>query len=180
MYLPTAFIGSQRKKFLGKDCLTWDEVRALKSDGARFGSHTVNHPKLYQLSWPEIEKELRDSKSQIERELGTECGSFTYPYAFPQEDTVFTSRFAELLKRLGYHHCNTTVIGRLRSGDDVFKIKRLPANDCDDRALFTAKLAGNYDWMGRMQTTFRRLKRILRVGPARPVDLSATPAHAAA
>src|SRR5215471_614085 len=58
MYLPTAFISAARKSWLGRECLTWDEVRQLCREGVRFGSHTVNHPKLYQMSWGEIEKEL--------------------------------------------------------------------------------------------------------------------------
>ncbi len=160
MHLPTAFIGSQRRSFLGRECLTWDEVRELRTHGIQFGSHTVNHPKLNELSWDNIGDELRLSKMRIEQELGGGISGFAYPYAFPQEDRRFTSRFVELLQGLGYQSCATTVIGRARPGDDAFCLKRLPVNSCDDEALFFAKLHGAYDWLGSAQRTVRKLKRL--------------------
>jgi peptidoglycan/xylan/chitin deacetylase (PgdA/CDA1 family) len=177
MFLPTDFISQQRKLFRGKECLTWDEVRELRRGGARFGSHTVTHPKLYGLSWDEIASEVTISKERIEQELQEEVGSFAYPYAFPQEDTGFAQRFSDLLRQAGYSLCATTVIGRTQTGDDPFRLKRLPANSCDDQALFTAKLQGAYDWLGIFQSVFRRLKS--RTGARRdslqdrPVKVSA-------
>jgi peptidoglycan/xylan/chitin deacetylase (PgdA/CDA1 family) len=159
MYLPTGFVSQKRKSFLGKECLTWDEVRELRRHGIRFGSHTVNHPELYKLSWSEIESETTISKERVQQELQEEVTSFAYPYAFPQEDRSFTYRFVEMLRKTGYRHCATTVIGRARRDDDPFYLKRLPANSCDDRALFAAKLEGAYDWLGSVQSLFRIFKR---------------------
>jgi peptidoglycan/xylan/chitin deacetylase (PgdA/CDA1 family) len=159
VYLPTGFVSQRRKLFLGKECLTWDEVRELRRHGVRFGSHTVNHPELYKLSWSEIESETMISKERVQQELQEEVTSFAYPYAFPQEDRRFTQRFADVLHKAGYRHCATTVIGRAQAGDDPFCLKRLPANSCDDKALFAAKLDGAYDWLGLVQRGFRLLKR---------------------
>ena len=158
MYLPTAFISAQRKVFLKRECLTWDEVRELRKQGVRFGSHTVNHPKLYGLPWTEIESELAQSKSQIEQELGENISSFAYPFAFPQEDRNFVNRFTGSLRACSYQSCVTTVIGSMRSGDDPFRLKRLPANSCDDKALFAAKLEGAYDWIAGPQAFVRWAK----------------------
>ena len=33
MFLPTAYIGNDRRSFKGRPCLTWDEVRRLRSGG---------------------------------------------------------------------------------------------------------------------------------------------------
>ncbi len=159
MYLPTAFIDAPRKSFRGKECLTWDEVRELRAQGVRFGSHTVNHPKLHELPWETIETELAVSKQSIERELNEEITGFAYPYAFPQEDRGFTGTLAGLLRKLGYRNCATTVIGT-DAGENPFCLKRLPANSCDDQSLFVAKLQGAYDWLGSAQRTVRRLKRL--------------------
>jgi peptidoglycan/xylan/chitin deacetylase (PgdA/CDA1 family) len=166
MYLPTAFICSQRKSFQGKECLTWNEVRELRKYGIRFGSHTVNHPKLYDLSWNEIESELRVSKKRIEEELREQIASFAHPYAFPQEDAGYTKTLREILARCGYRSCVTTIIGRAQPGDDALQLPRLPANACDDRALFLAKLDGAYDWLAPLQRVIRRLKN-RRNRPAR-------------
>jgi peptidoglycan/xylan/chitin deacetylase (PgdA/CDA1 family) len=159
MYLPTGFVSNKRKSFRDKECLTWDEVRELRRQGIRFGSHTVTHPKLYELPWEKIESELVISKDQLQEELQEEVTSFAYPYAFPQEDASFRQGFAALLQKTGYRHCATTVIGCVRPGDDSYCIKRLPANSCDDKALFTAKLAGAYDWLNIVQRVYRLTKR---------------------
>jgi len=160
MYLPTAFIAAQRKSFRGKECLTWNEVRELRAHGIRFGSHTVNHPKLHELSWNAIEDELRLSKTCLEQELGEAVAGFAYPYAFPQEDRHFTKMFTELLRGQGYQNCVTTVIGRAQAGGNLFCLKRLPVNSCDDEPLFVAKLHGAYDWLGSAQRAVRQLKRL--------------------
>ena len=159
MYLATEFISSSRGSFRGKECLTWSEVRELRAQGARFGSHTASHPKLHELSWDAIRSELTVSKECIEKELGEPIDTFAYPYAFPQEDWQFTQRFTNLLRDLGYRSGVTTVLGRARAGDDVFRLKRLPANSCDDEALFIAKLNGAYDWLGSAQRAVRQWKR---------------------
>ena len=158
MYLPTAFISRQRRSFRNKECLTWEEVRELRRDGVRFGSHTVNHPKLHELPWDDIRAELTVSRDCLEQELQEPVTSFAYPYAFPQEDHRFAEEFAGLLREAGYRHCATTMVGRMLTGDDPFRLKRLPANSCDDRALFAAKLDGAYDWFAGVQRAFRHVK----------------------
>jgi peptidoglycan/xylan/chitin deacetylase (PgdA/CDA1 family) len=162
MYLPTAFIGDDRRLFKSRPCLNWNEIKELQKAGIEFGSHTVNHPVLYDLSWQEIERELALSKEQIEQELGETVASFAYPYAFPQEDASFTKAFAELLRGGGYCNCVTTVIGRAQPDDSPFSLKRLPANDGDDPALFQAKLAGAYDWLSGPQSWSKTARRCLR------------------
>jgi peptidoglycan/xylan/chitin deacetylase (PgdA/CDA1 family) len=160
MYLPTAFISDPRKSWSGRECLTWNEVRNLSREGVRFGSHTVSHPALYNIAWEEIERELTESKLHLEQELGENVASFAYPFAFPQEDREFTRRFTAMARGCGYRTCVTTVVGRYRHGDGDFLVKRLPVNECDDRALFGAKLAGAYDWMAGPQSFVRRLKSV--------------------
>lgn len=158
MYLPTAFVATPRKSFRGKECLTWNEVRKLRAHGIRFGSHTANHPKLYELPAKEIAEELSCSKQRIEQELGETAAGFAYPYAFPQEDNEFLKTLTELLQQCGYRTCVTTVIGCARPSLAPLRLKRLPVNSGDDRPLFLAKLGGAYDWLGSIQRASRQLK----------------------
>jgi peptidoglycan/xylan/chitin deacetylase (PgdA/CDA1 family) len=158
MYLPTAFISSQRKTFRGRECMTWDEIRELRAQGVQFGSHTVSHPELYKLPWREIVSEVEQSKKCIEQELDEEVTGFGYPYAFPQQDARFVARFRELLNDRGYRNCVTTRIGRVKQDDDHFSLRRLPVNSCDDDALFAAKLDGHYDQISFVQSCMRRMK----------------------
>src|SRR5207249_3977471 len=94
--------------FNGKEFLTWNEVRELQKNGTEFGSHTVNHPRLVDLNWPDIESEIGNSKSEIEGRLGWPVRTFAYPYAFPQADKHFADRFRQLLDQAGYACCVTT------------------------------------------------------------------------
>jgi peptidoglycan/xylan/chitin deacetylase (PgdA/CDA1 family) len=158
VYLPTAFIGDRRRSFKGQECLTWSEVQELHTRGTEFGSHSVNHPMLYQLNWPDIERETSESKAEIENRLQTAVTAFSYPYAFPQENREFTRCLADKLSEQGYQSCATTVIGSARMNDDLFKLKRLPVNNCDDDALFAAKMAGAYDWLAVPQLLVRQAK----------------------
>jgi peptidoglycan/xylan/chitin deacetylase (PgdA/CDA1 family) len=193
VFLPTAFIGgcrsAQGSRFDGSgfkvpchfpfrnphcEFLTWNEVRELRKSGIEFGSHTVNHPKLVELDWPQIRSELSNSKSEIEQQLGEPVTSFCYPYAFPQTDRQFVHRFAGLLSDTGYRSCATTELGRVRLGSDPFRLKRLPANSLDDLALFAAKLDGAYDWLAAPQSAAKTLKALVRTqrrASPRPIGL---------
>ena len=156
MYLPTAYIGDDRRSFKGRSCLSWAEVRELHAAGIEFGSHTVTHRRLDTLTWPEIESELRESRATIEQGLDAQASLFAHPYAFPQENGGYVARLAELLRTSGYTAAVTTRIGRARLGVSLFTLKRLPVNGLDDGRLLAAKLAGAYDWLGTVQ----RLRRL--------------------
>lgn len=172
VFLPTAFIGQSRRTFKNRECLTWKEVRELRAQGIQFGSHTVNHPVLYETSWGQIKEELSLSKKNLEQELGETITSFAYPFAFPQQDQRFTGTFKQLLRDEGYLCCLTTMVGRIQTGDDWFNLKRLPVNNCDDQPLFLAKLNGAYDWFAYPQGWFKSARRFLGSAARREPILS--------
>lgn len=60
--------------------MTQQQVRELAAKGIDFGSHTVNHPRLTQLSAAEQEREVIDSKRALEGLLGRPVRSFCYPH----------------------------------------------------------------------------------------------------
>jgi len=158
VFLPTAYIDRDRRSFKGRPCLTWPEVRELHAEGILFGTHTVSHPTLYRLPRGELRRELIDSRTRLEAELGVSIDSFAYPYAFPQEDGIFIEHLRRELIACGYKVAATTVIGRATSQPDILFLKRIPINDCDDEPLFHAKLHGAYDWVGGLQSFVRRVK----------------------
>lgn len=177
VFLPTASINQRRRSFKNKECLAWDEVRALRAQGIQFGSHTVNHPVLYESSWAEIEDELWISKKKLEQELDEEITSFSYPYAFPQQDRQFTDALRRILGQQGYQFCVTTMIGRVQAGDNPLSLRRLPVNGDDDKPLLLAKLSGAYDGIGCLQswskTIRHQLWQVRNGSGARPVAQSA-------
>jgi peptidoglycan/xylan/chitin deacetylase (PgdA/CDA1 family) len=157
VFLPTGFIHNERLSFKGKECMTWHEVQDLQSKGINFGSHTVTHPQLNNLSTKEIENEIKLSKNKIEDETGRAVESFSYPYAFP-EDKEFGITLRALLKKCGYTNGVTTKIGTASKGGDTFFQPRLPVNTADDILFFRAKLQGAYNWLSKPQTFIKSIK----------------------
>jgi peptidoglycan/xylan/chitin deacetylase (PgdA/CDA1 family) len=151
MFLPTAYIGKTARTFKGADCMTWGQVRELREAGVEFGSHTVTHPQLKTLKDEEVQREIQQSREDIEQELGGAVTSFAYPYAFPETDRAFTARLRGHLQQSGYQTGVSTSIGRASQTDDKFFMRRLPVNSCDDSRLFAAKLDGGYDWLHAVQ-----------------------------
>ncbi len=151
VFLPTAYIGESPISFKGKDCLTWAEVRELNKHGILFGSHTVTHPQLRELSVSAVNAEIANSKKTIEEKLGCAVDSFAYPYAFPQTEAEFRKMLRDSLHRAGYQNGACTIVGRANHRSDPLFMERLPVNSCDDAALFNAKLAGAYDWISKSQ-----------------------------
>jgi peptidoglycan/xylan/chitin deacetylase (PgdA/CDA1 family) len=151
VFLPTAFINESGSNFKGGECLTWTQVRELKSAGVLFGSHTVNHPQLTTVKPRQLEVEVRESKRVIEDKLGCPVESFAYPYAFPETDRTFKRRLRSILEGAGYMNGVSTIIGTAGSGADRFFLPRLPVNSWDDLQLFRAKLEAGYDWLHLVQ-----------------------------
>jgi peptidoglycan/xylan/chitin deacetylase (PgdA/CDA1 family) len=168
VFLPTAYIGETPISFKGRDCLTWAEVRELNHHGIRFGSHTVTHPQLRDLSPEAVKDEISSSKKTIEEKLGCEADSFAYPYAFPQTDTNFKNMLRGLLLQAGYRNGVCTIVGLARHQSHPFFMERLPVNTCDDNALFQAKLAGAYDWIAKPQYLLKAAKRWATANSANP------------
>jgi peptidoglycan/xylan/chitin deacetylase (PgdA/CDA1 family) len=162
VFLPTAYIGETPTSFKGRECLTWAEVRELNHHGIRFGSHTVTHPQLRDLSPSAIKDEISGSKKTIEEKLGSEVDSFAYPYAFPQTDTDFRNMLRDLLLQASYRNGVCTIVGLARSKSDPFFMERLPVNSCDDDVLLQAKLAGAYDWIAKFQYVSKLTRACLR------------------
>jgi peptidoglycan/xylan/chitin deacetylase (PgdA/CDA1 family) len=162
VFLPTAYIAESPALFKGTECLTWTEVRELSTHGILFGSHTVTHPQLRELSRAALNQELANSKKTIEDKLGCAVESFAYPYAFPQADTDFTKMLRDLLHQAGYQNGVCTIVGRANRNSEPLFMERLPVNSCDDGDLFGAKLAGAYDWISKFQYVSKTIKARLR------------------
>lgn len=108
--------------------MTWDDLRKLDPELIEVGSHTCSHPILSRCSGDELEEELVESKTTIERELGCEVTSFCYPNGQPGD---YDARVVAAVQAAGY---TNAVIGHgtLVGGDtNRFALERMgtPSND---------------------------------------------------
>jgi peptidoglycan/xylan/chitin deacetylase (PgdA/CDA1 family) len=156
VFLPAGLMGQQVN---GQPCMTWNQVREAAAKGIAFGSHSLTHPKLAELDAAGLDHEVRHSKEKIESELGQGIDSFSYPYAFPEQDAEFLKRYRAMLVDCGYLNGVTTIIGAAAQADNRFFLKRLPVNAHDDPRFFQAKLEGSYDWLHAVQKVFKKGKR---------------------
>jgi peptidoglycan/xylan/chitin deacetylase (PgdA/CDA1 family) len=75
--------------------LTWDQLSALRAHGWEIGSHTQSHPHLTELDDGALERELRESRAECARRLGS-CTTIAYPYG------DYDSRVVAAAERAGY------------------------------------------------------------------------------
>jgi peptidoglycan/xylan/chitin deacetylase (PgdA/CDA1 family) len=99
--------------------LTWDGVRALAAAGMEIGSHTVTHARLAEVSSDRVESELRDSRQQLESQLGTQIEALAYPYNSLRWRTVRTAA------AVGYR---IAVAGPAHGNSDIMRLLRIPVD----------------------------------------------------
>jgi peptidoglycan/xylan/chitin deacetylase (PgdA/CDA1 family) len=147
IYLATDRIQDKPLRIDGVEYLTWRDVRELQQEGISFGSHTVTHPDLRSLGPEQIEYELACSKETIEDKLGVTVDSFAYPFAFPEQDKIFTHYLEDVLTNCGFENGVSTILGRASLTKNRFFLPRIPVNSGDDERFFHAKIEGGYDWL---------------------------------
>ncbi len=113
--------------------MDWDELRALAERGVEVGSHTVSHPHLPRLSDAEIDSELRESRTQIEDELGRPCRVMAYPYG--EHD----ARVRAGAQRAGYDVAHSLASQTPRKEGGPFAVRRIDLYRGDGVVVTTLK-----------------------------------------
>jgi len=93
VFAPTAFVGRPGPmswpgidQWVGGphegelECMSWEELGALREAGWEVGSHTRTHPHLTGLTDTHLEEELAGSRAEVERGMGSPCATIAYPY----------------------------------------------------------------------------------------------------
>jgi peptidoglycan/xylan/chitin deacetylase (PgdA/CDA1 family) len=82
--------------------LTWDEAREMQGQGMAFGSHTWSHRILSHLQPDDQRRELVDSRSTLEKEMGAPMTTLAYPVG---SKTAFSETTRNLATEAGYRLC---------------------------------------------------------------------------
>jgi peptidoglycan/xylan/chitin deacetylase (PgdA/CDA1 family) len=132
--------------------LSWKQIREMvDSRLVTIGSHSHTHRYFDRLDRDEAERELRESKACIEKNLYRPAEHFCYP------KSIYTEEGERLVKR----YYKTAVIGkRTKNIDSIdhFRLKRIPVQRSDDFCLFKANLKG-YTCLGILEVLSTRIKR---------------------
>ena len=100
--------------------LTWEQLAEMQASGIEFGSHTVDHNVLTDLSPNSVNHELADSKNLLEKRLGRRIDVLAYPCGFTNE--YIKSR----VNASGYRAAFTVNLGNVHPSDDLYALNRVP------------------------------------------------------
>ena len=95
--------------------MAWEELREQAARGIDIGSHGVTHAHLTRLTDNELQRELGESKQELEDELGRPCASFAYPYGEHDQ------RVRAAVETAGYERA----YGLVEDGSDPYALRRL-------------------------------------------------------
>jgi peptidoglycan/xylan/chitin deacetylase (PgdA/CDA1 family) len=125
---------------MGKDTiLSWDQVKEMTDNGIKFGAHTVNHPILTQISLKNAEKEIVNSKKDIERHTSEPVRTFCYPNGLL---TDFNSEIKQLLEENDFSCALTLLPKMVTQNSDLYELGRIPPGE--DFHTFKYCLSGLY------------------------------------
>jgi peptidoglycan/xylan/chitin deacetylase (PgdA/CDA1 family) len=113
MFVHTGFVGSK----IGRPKMTWPELQRLDREGiCTVASQTVTHRDLDKLTDSEMQKELLDSKRDLERHLGHAVRYLAYP------NGSFDARCEAAAQRAGYALACSEI--QTPIGHDPYRVER--------------------------------------------------------
>jgi peptidoglycan/xylan/chitin deacetylase (PgdA/CDA1 family) len=147
VFLPVAFIGSgSSERTEGQspraDFLSWDQVREMSRAGIAFGSHTLTHVSLTDLTYQEVKYQLERSKARLEAEIGKPVTGFAYPYGTFRD---FNPEMKQLVAAAGYSWAVTGISGANNHKTDCYALRRTKVERDDSMAVFEKAVRGALD-----------------------------------
>jgi len=108
--------------------LNWEQIQEMHNSGLiDFQPHTVNHQELN-------EKEIIDSRKEIEERLNKKCELFAYPRG------LYNNKIIDILKDNGFKASRTLKNGKVNKGDNLFELKRISVNSTTSFIQFKKNL----------------------------------------
>jgi peptidoglycan/xylan/chitin deacetylase (PgdA/CDA1 family) len=103
------------------DIMSWKELKAIDDGLITIGGHSTNHEILPQLDSYQLEREVADCKTWLERELGRPVKHFCYP------DGAYN---AQVLACVGRHFASavTTQAGWVPPKPSLLELPRIPTS----------------------------------------------------
>ena len=113
-------LSARLPSIVGRQMLSWSEVREMHRAGIDFGAHTLAHPDLTRLPASDVEREMVAPKAVLEDALGESVTSFAYPFG----------RYDQKSRALARQHFACACSDRLGfagQGSDLYALPRVDA-----------------------------------------------------
>ena len=131
-----------KTRAVGREYMSWDDVRTLVEAEFSVGSHTVSHRSLGELPLTEVEQELTVSRNRIQAEIGTLPAGLAYPYGTMRD---FSPAIAGIAEKAGYLYAATAIHGLNYESDSTFVLRRTTLTAGDGPRTFRMILKGCLD-----------------------------------
>ena len=127
----------QEQEYGDTQALSKEQIEEMKS-WVNFQSHTCFHPILPQCDDTTAEKEIKESKRQLEETFGLTINALSYPNGDYSERDIRLAQEAE-------YECGITVdSGYNDTMSDLFRLKRFSVNDAKNTTELMVKASGCY------------------------------------
>jgi peptidoglycan/xylan/chitin deacetylase (PgdA/CDA1 family) len=120
--------------------LSWEEMRALATEGVEIGCHTDSHPILSRLNdAADLARETRGAKDLMEARLKRKVDHFCYPNG---REIDISEAAVACVREAGFRSAVTCTYGLNTPTADPLRIRRLPVGGVTDFAYATETLVG--------------------------------------
>jgi peptidoglycan/xylan/chitin deacetylase (PgdA/CDA1 family) len=147
---------SQAALALEEPVLSWMEIREMEASGwVSFGGHTMHHPVLgYLMDITEVQREIRESYSILEQQLGHQVRIFAYPIG--QVEHICEGAL-QAIRETGYSWAVTTIYGLNTPRTDPHQLRRISMDACRHWLVVASSTSG----IERFAQSLFRLKTLL-------------------
>jgi peptidoglycan/xylan/chitin deacetylase (PgdA/CDA1 family) len=158
VFLPTAYCGrtnswpGQPKWVDEQPLLDWNQIVELARQGFTLGSHSMTHRVMVGLPNPEAEREIAESKHEIETHTGQPAEFFCFPYG------QWNAAVREIVVRYHRGACSTAA-GMVEPNADPFALPRADAHYVRNPAWFRSLFTHRFCSYLAARRLIRRVRR---------------------
>ncbi len=150
VFVPVNYIGMRNKwdvQFFGKSYfhMNEDQIKEISQNNIEIGSHTLNHRYLNTLNDEELERELKESKSKLEKIVNKPVLSISYPFGKYNKRVL---KYAKKYYKYGVQQINNSF---KESEFRDFTLQRINIYKTDSRKSFRTKLNYLHNRVVRIQ-----------------------------
>lgn len=138
--------------FENRPLLSWSEIDEMHKYGFEFGAHTLSHPDLTQVSLQQAEREIIQSKEEIQNHLGVGIKTFAYPYG------KVNAKIKEIVKN-NYVGACSTILGKVNLNCNPFLLKRVEMSYLLNFKLFSFFSSNTINFYLHLRKFLRELRQ---------------------
>ena len=135
--------------------MTWQQMETMAGSGVDIQSHTMTHALLGQASMGQLIYELKESKREIEKNLGIPVHFISMPHGSCHKD------LAKVANDHGYHGGCTSEIAYAGAQSAPFALPRISVNSRYDLSTFIGIVQSSPEFINR-NATARQVKRMIK------------------